>query len=147
MPGSFGRCGMNELTDIPYAQPVQATLAPVSAEVLPVAAMPVTGPDGGLVRRRTDGFAVASAICGFTAIVPVISQVIGLALGVLSLARIGRAKRQGVQLPGTRWAVVGITSSGFALICWLGIFVGMGLLSASLSHSTESLGVLIQPAP
>lgn len=34
---------------------------------------------GALACRKTDGFAIASAVCGITGIVPFVTQVIGLA--------------------------------------------------------------------
>ena len=71
------------------------------------------------VLGNTDGLAVASAICGFTAIVPVLAQVLGLGLGIASLVRIRRARRCGVHLRGRGWAWAGIASSGLLLLCWI----------------------------
>jgi hypothetical protein len=138
---------MNDLTPIPYAKPISVTVTPVSsdhatAETLPAGVAPPT-----LVRSRTEGFAVASAICGFTAIVPLVSQVIGLAFGMISLSRIRRSRRAGIELAGTRWALAGITSSGFALFCWIAIFVAMGMLSDSLANSASSLSTLLEQSP
>ncbi|MGB2984595.1 MAG: hypothetical protein WBE26_01820 [Phycisphaerae bacterium] len=138
---------MNDLTRIPYAQPVRAAVTRVPTEEPPAGVTTVNPAQGVLVRRRTDEYAVASAICGFTAIVPLVSQVIGLALGLLSLSRIRRARRAGIELAGAKWAAVGIFSSAFALMCWIGIFIGMTLLTSSFSHSAESLSGLLPPTP
>ncbi len=136
---------MSDLTHIPYARPAGTAVTRV-ADGFPATVAPVSGAGSAIVRHRTDGFAVASAICGFTAIVPVVSQVIGLVLGIVSLARIRRAKRAGIEVRGTRWAVAGISCSGFALLCWVAIFVAMSVLTTSLSHSTQSLDALFQQA-
>ncbi len=119
------------------ALPVQA--APVARPV-----MPVHTPNGASgarppMRRGTDGLAIASAVCGFTAIVPVISQVAGLALGIASLARIRRARRCGVDLRGSGWALTGIFSSGFALLCWVVIFAVLLAVGSSFAHTAEVL--------
>jgi hypothetical protein len=130
---------------IPYARPVETAVTRV-ADGLPATVAPAAGANSAIVRQRTDGFAVASAICGFTAIVPLVSQVIGLVLGIVGLARIRRARRAGIEVRGTRWAVAGITCSGFALLCWVAVFVAMSALGTSLSHSSQSLDALFQQA-
>ncbi len=68
---------------------------------------------------RTDSLAIASAVCGFTAIVPIVSQVAGLGFGLASLARIRRARREGVALRGRGWAWAGIVTSGVLLLSWV----------------------------
>lgn len=138
---------MNELARIPQALPIQDAVAVVPVARPAGAAAGQSASHGALVRRRTDGFAVASAICGFTAIVPFVSQVMGLVLGVLSLGRIRRARRHGLKVGGTRWAVAGIASSGFVLICWIGVIVALNLVSSTFAHSADSLGSLLQTTP
>ncbi len=138
---------MSDLTHVPYARPVQTTVTRVEAQLPLVSPVGVAAAGGTLGRCRTDGFAVASAICGMTAIIPFVSQVIGLGFAVVSLTRIRRARRAGIGLVGAKWAAVGMISSGFALICWVGIFVAMGLLNSSLSHSVDSLNVLLPVTP
>ena len=153
---------MNDLTPIPYARPVHVAVArrvacpsrrrrhggaALGHATYPMGVTAATNGTGALVRRRTEGFAVASAICGFTAIIPVVSQVIGLTLGMISLARIRRARRAGVELAGAKWAAAGIITSGFALFGWLAIFVAMSLIGSSLSHSAGSLNTLLQQTP
>lgn len=138
---------MNDLTPIPFADPVPVTVRQVTSD-RPVAERPLGDvPLRAPVRGKTEGFAVASAICGFTAIVPLVSQVIGLALGMISLFRIRRARRLGIEVAGTRWALAGIISSGFALCCWITIFVAMSVLSDSLANSANSLSTLLDPMP
>ena len=89
--------------------------------------------------RGTDTLAVASAICGFTAIVPVVSQVVGLVLGVVSLVRIGRARRRGVALRGVGWAWAGIVSSGFVMLSWIAVLGLLLAVKASLLHTVNAL--------
>lgn len=134
---------MPDLMHIPYARPASTAVTRV-ADGLPATVAPGSGADAAIVRHRADGYAVASAICGFTAIVPLLSQVIGLVLGIVGLARIRRARRAGIEVRGTRWAVAGITCSGFALLCWVAIFVAMSALGTSLSHSSQTLNTLFQ---
>lgn len=69
--------------------------------------------------------AVASAACGLFAVIPVVTQVAGIVLGVIGLRRIRRLERQGGCARGRAWAWVGIGSSGFGLLCWLVVFAGM----------------------
>ncbi|UCC29092.1 MAG: hypothetical protein JSU86_12920 [Phycisphaerales bacterium] len=138
---------MNDLTHVPYARPAGTMVTGISTQHTPVLAASVNPAGNVQVHKRTDGFAVASAICGFTAIVPLVSQVIGLAFGTLSLARIRRARRAGIELGGAKWALTGIVSSAFTLICWVGIFVAISLIGSSLSHSVESLNTLMPPTP
>ena len=96
--------------------------------------------------RRTEPLAVASAICGFTAFVPVLSQIIGLALGIASLLRIRRARRNGVPMRGALWAWMGIGSSGFVLLCWLAVFAAFVAIGASFQHTAGALD-RIMPNP
>ncbi len=100
----------------------QATLISVVARPVTPAHRPPQSAPTAIDAQPLDHLAVASAICGFTAIVPVLSQVAGLGLGVLSLRRIRRARRAGVGLRGTGWAVAGIGLSGFALLGWIATF-------------------------
>ena len=138
---------MSDLTRIPRAEPVRAAARRVPMEEPPAGVTAVNPAQGVLERRRTDEYAVASAICGFTAIVPLVSQLIGLALGLLSLSRIRRARRAGIELAGAKWAAAGIFSSGFVLMCWIAIFIGMMLLTSSFSHSAEALSGFQSSSP
>jgi hypothetical protein len=87
---------------------------------------------------------VASAVCGFTGIIPIVSQVAGLALGIMALIRIGRARRAGVPRKGTRWAVAGIVSSGLVLAGWVACFFVLSFVGSSFSDISEPLGNLLQ---
>ena len=96
---------------------------------------------------RTDGFTIASAVCGITGIVPFVTQVIGLACGVVGLVRIRRARRRGRPVRGVGWAITGITSSGFVLLCWLAVFVGLSLVSSTFANTAESLSTILDTSP
>lgn len=141
----LGRLNVTKLDHIPYAQPVQA-IEPVrgipSAPTSPVVAVPY---HAGIARQRTDRFAIISAMLGFVGIIPVVCQVIGLVLGAISLARIRRARREGIELAGTKWAATGLVSNSLLLICWIGIFAVMIGLRVTFSHSAQTLHGLLPP--
>ena len=82
----------------------------------PMAAQPARS---GSLLANTDRLALASLICGLTAIVPVASQVAGLVLGVSSLVRIRRVRRAGGTVGGTWAAWTGIAFSAVVLLCWV----------------------------
>jgi hypothetical protein len=86
-----------------------------------------------------DPLALVSAACGLTALIPIVSQVDGLALGVLSLIRIRSARRQGVVRRGTGWAWTGIVSSGFMLLVWGFVIAVMIAVGGTFAHVARSL--------
>ena len=93
--------------------------------------------------RRTDRLAVASAACGLTAFVPVISQVLGLWFGAVGLLRIRRARRLGLNPRGSGWAWTGLISSGIALLGWIALPALLANLGQSFTHTTQSLHSLL----
>lgn len=103
------RLQASPLVSVARTQPVLSTVAPVPA-----------------VRPPVDRCAVASAICGLTAIIPVVSQLAGVVLGVIALRRLGRARRAGQPLAGWAWAVTGIVSSVCVLLCWILVVAVLG---------------------
>ena len=68
--------------------------------------------------RQVDPLALASAVCGLTAFIPIVSQLAGIALGAAGLVRIGRPRRRGLARRGVGWGVAGLGSSGAALAVW-----------------------------
>ena len=159
----LGRYSLNDpspssdLAPPPVARPVDSVV--LTSDVVPVArplsSAVVTGPPAlpeevryVVVKRTTEPFAVASAICGMTAIVPVLSQLVGLTLGIVSLVRFRRAKRSGLELSGKGWAIAGITTSGLALIGWIGFAVVLAGLGSSVLSSSDALSSLLTtPSP
>jgi len=91
-------------------------------------------------------YAVASAALSFCAFVPLVCQLLGLILGAVGLARIRRCRRDGIEVSGTRWAVVGIAGNGFLLGCWIAVFTAMLLLRVSFFHFAEALRTLTPPS-
>ncbi|UCG15357.1 MAG: DUF4190 domain-containing protein [Phycisphaerales bacterium] len=123
---------------VPAVDPSAAP--PVAVDAVAVRTAPAAAPDPRLpVLRSTDSLAVASAVCGFTAIVPVVSQVAGLALGITSLVRIRRARRCGVDLRGRGWALAGIFSSGFVLLCWVAVIAAFIVVGSLFARSADTL--------
>ncbi len=112
---------------VPVARPLTTPIA----RPIPVVYVPQ------LHAAPTDRLAIASAVCGCTAIIPVVSQLAGFGLGIAALVRIRRKRRAGLPARGTGWAVTGILTSGFALLSWL--FMGL-VLSAVGSVFQQSAG-------
>ena len=138
---------MNELAETHVTRPVGAV--PTQLVARPI----VTGTTSALVASRphvqgpTDSLAIWSAVCGLTAMIPVVSQVLGLGFGIASLARIRRARRTGLILGGTGWAITGVISSGFTLICWIGLFVAMFIIGSSFANSADALSGILPAVP
>ena len=106
-------------------KPTEDRSAPLAAvQVRPLASIA----PGMLDKTPVDRFAVASAVLGLTAIVPVLSQIAGLTLGILALRRIRRAHQAGIAMAGRGWAITGIVSSGVALLIWIFIAVVFGFV-------------------
>lgn len=143
----LGRFALNELSP-PVARPVENV---VPAQVVPIArpVAPIGGVHYVVVKpASTEPFAIASAICGMTAIVPVLSQLLGLTLGIVSLMRLRRAKRAGTPLAGKGWAIAGIATSGFALLGWLGFAAALAGLGSSVLGSSDALNAMLAaPTP
>jgi len=140
----FGPPTMSTETHIPHARPVQTAIIPVDGAYPPaIVAEQGRAPQSALVCGKTDGFAIASAVCGITGIVPFVTQILGLICGVVGLARIRRARLRGVPTRGVGWAITGIASSGFVLFCWLAVFVGLSLVSSQFAGTAESLESLL----
>ncbi|MCC7290611.1 MAG: hypothetical protein IT449_00955 [Phycisphaerales bacterium] len=87
---------------------------------------------------------VASAVCGLTALVPVASQLAGLALGLIGLARIRAARRRGEDMRGAGWAVAGLCSSGLMLLVWLGTFAALASAGSALHKAAAKLPLSTQ---
>lgn len=116
---------------IPLARPVQGLPVPLvtAGPALPYRPLP-----------RTHPAAVASAVCGFTALVPIICQVAGIALGILAIARINRDRRDGIATRGTGLAIAGISFSAVALAGWILLAVAMAGVSAAFNQIDTGLG-------
>ena len=148
------------LTEVPIARPVGAiephALAttgddqPIAVHVdvepyEPPLAQPLavqgaaSSRQGGLVLGSREPLSMISLACGLTGIIPIPTQVIGLATGIAGLVRIRRARRRGVALRGTGFAIAGIFSSGAVLLGWVAAAVALSLVGHSLSGSTANL--------
>jgi hypothetical protein len=149
---------MHEQTIVPVARPSPPPTfaAPPIAPIVTAHPMvpsppplpPMYAPPPGYaimpVRPRTDSMAVASAVCGFTGIIPIVCQVAGLALGILSLLRIRRSRLMGAPLGGAPWAISGIVLSGVGLLGWIAMFGAMSSVSSSFGSSSDLLGTLMK---
>ncbi len=101
----------------------------------------------GLPAPTTDRLAIASSVCGLTAFVPVVSQLIGLALGVLAVLRIRRARVLGKLVRGNGWAAAGIAWNGFVLLGWIALFGAFSVLKTSMTDSNDAFRKLLQTPP
>lgn len=146
--------------DIPVARPFgpeleTAPAARASGDAAHVEGLPPSTPFPGpppapafqtdvpsTVPARTEPAAVAAAVCGMSAVIPIVSQIAGLFLGFLALGRIARARRAGVILGGRRYALTGIVSSGLALAGWLAFGALMFGVNKTLAHTLKPLSTL-----
>ena len=119
----------------PQSSVIQARPVASAAAFVPAAQPPV------------DRCAVASAICGLTAIIPVVSQLVGVVLGVIALRRLGRARRAGQPLAGWAWAVTGIVSSVFVLLCWIFVIAVLGGVLWMFVKTSAALDQALVPPP
>jgi hypothetical protein len=137
------------MTGMQQATIVRVEATRISDPHLPLARPAGTGPPpaqtGQPAYRRTDPLAVSSAVCGITAIVPVLCQIAGLGLGIASLVRIRRARRDGSVLRGRGLAWVGIATSALALVSWIAVATMLAAVGNSLSDTTEALQVIATP--
>ncbi len=129
---------MDEMSNEPFAVPPPLPSG-LTADV-PMMGRPVDAPpNDGQPTGKTDRVAVASVLCGATAFIPVISQVIGFVLGVIALRRIRRAKRMGTPVRGGRLAMAGITGNGLVLLFWIALFGAFTVLRSTYTNASESL--------
>jgi len=92
----------------------------------------------------TDKVAVASTVCGLAPFIPVLSQVIGLILGIWALLRIRRSRRAGRYVRGSGWAAAGISGNGLVLLGWLALFGTFAALKGTLDETTRKLHPLLK---
>ncbi|MDO8631941.1 MAG: hypothetical protein Q7R41_15760 [Phycisphaerales bacterium] len=118
--------------------------AGLSVPVPMMAGLSSVASDGAPQKPTTDRLAIASAICGLTAFIPIFSQLIGLVLGLLGLLRIRRAKRAGTMVRGRGWAAAGIAGNGLALLGWIALFTAFAAIKSSFSDTNDSFRKLLQ---
>lgn len=129
----------NALTSVEpvVAEPALVVARPIApAQVL---AAPVRGP--------TDSLAIASAVCGLAAPIPIVAQVAGLILGYAGLRRISKARSRGENPGGKGWALTGIIASGFVLIGWIASFAILAAVSTTITSTMGQLDGLMQSVP
>jgi hypothetical protein len=129
--GSTASPHVREQHTVVEARPLQlpAQAAPFPPEVRPE-------------HPSTDGLAIASAVLGVSAIIPVLSQVLGIGLGVGSLVRIHRARRAGRPLRGRLWAWFGIGSSTFVLLAWMAVIAAFAAVGHAFNQAADSFQLL-----
>lgn len=111
----------------------------VARPVHPVARRSPAGTFAIDPRGPVDPLALVSAVCGFTAIIPIFSQVAGIGLGIASLGRIRRSRRRGRPLRGLGWAVVGLLTSSVSLAGWIALFVLLAWVGRTLGGVSQAL--------
>jgi len=87
----------------------------------------------------TDPFAIASAIAGITAFIPILSQLAGLVCGAAAIWRIRKARAAGIAARGYGWAAIGLVMSTGALLCWIFTAVMLGWVATQLSTVSGGL--------
>ncbi|MHC5111689.1 MAG: hypothetical protein ACYTHJ_17630 [Planctomycetota bacterium] len=129
-------------TALPYAQPpsqiYQPPGAPPAQPIQPAQHVPADLLAAAHA-APTDRLAVLSAICGMSAMIPVVSQVAGLVMGILSLRNIKRAANAGLVIDGKGWAWLGISSSAFTLLGWMAFMAALSMIGNSLMDSAGAL--------
>ena len=129
------------ITEVCEIDVVTQPVRTASSETLPT--VPDADPAVPIVQagwfRDCDPFALASAICGLAALIPIVSQVLGMTLGVISLVRIRRARQRGFVCRGTGWAWAGILSSGLMLLVWGFIIAAMVVVGSAFAHVANTL--------
>ncbi len=132
----------------PQPEPVRVEVSRCEVPLArPVAAPASTmGPQGGLLVAKREPLAVVSLVCGLTGIIPIVTQVIGLGTGIAGLVRIRRARRRGVVLGGSGFAITGIVSSGLVLLGWVAAAAALSLVGQSIAGSSHTL-LDILPVP
>jgi len=101
--------------------------------------------DSVVQRPVTDRLAVASALCSLLAFIPVLTQIVGLVCGLLSLRRIRRARRSDHPLRGAKWAWTGIITNGGTLAGWFAMFAALQFLGTTLGGTTRALRIALPP--
>jgi len=123
-------------------EPIHTTALVPLARPLPIAAsvsgcLPVSPPL--TPTQSVDRCAVASAVCGLTAFIPILSQLAGIVFGCVALRRIAVQRRRGWRTRGTGWAIAGICSSVAVLVGWAGMFVALLALRTRLETATHAV--------
>jgi hypothetical protein len=127
-PGEFET---DQNLPVPIARPLPPEVI-ISAAPLPPYAQT-------LEHAPVDRCAIASAVCGFTPFVPIVSQVAGLVLGYIALKRIRRRQRDGLRVRGRGCAWFGISSSVLTLLGWMGMAAALFAVRQKLDTSAGAL--------
>lgn len=129
------------------------SVPPAVATDLPSAAYPVRPVVGGALAQPylpaapTDKLAITSAICGLVPVIPVISQLAGVVLGIMAIGRIRAARQRGVAMGGMGWAIAGIVSSVVFLIASVIVLIILGSVLWLFVHSANTLDqIAVNPA-
>jgi hypothetical protein len=126
-------------------QPVDVDTTPNQTLPVPIArplpmAAPAPMPTPELYTRAPlDGWAIASAICGFTAFIPILSQIAGLVLGCIALVRMRRQRRNGRATRGAGYAWFGVSTSVLTLLGWAAMAAALLTVRHGLQDSTGAL--------
>ena len=114
---------------VPVARPIAPTLQTGIASEYPT---PIPA-------ARSNRLAVASVAMGAVPLIPILSQIIGIVLGLMALRRISQARRAGVALKGGRCAWAGIGLNVISLLGWILTLVLGSFVASNISGSLEAL--------
>jgi hypothetical protein len=126
----------------------QAAIEPDQAAVVIARPLgvPVYGAPGALAVPSAppyDGYAIASLGLGLTGIIPIISQVVGIWLGVASLRRLRRGLQTGEPRRGAWMAWLGLTFNGAGLMGWIAVIAILGWVTATVGESAATLNSVV----
>ena len=97
--------------------------------------------------KRGNRLAVTSVVVGAVPIIPILSQIVGVILGLVALRRISQARRAGIDLPGSGCAWAGISLNIISLVGWILMLVLGSFVASNISSSLEALRGIRIPAP
>ncbi len=128
---------------------------PPSASGVPVARpIPLWGRNGDtsekitpILPKRGNRLAVTSVVFGAVPIIPILSQIVGVIMGLVALRRISQARRAGIDLPGRGCAWAGISLNIISLVGWILTLVLGSFVASQMSSSLNALRGIRIPAP
>lgn len=120
--------------------PLFASGVPVARPIAPISPTGTTSEfPAPIPTMRSNRLAVASVAMGAVPLIPILSQIIGIVLGLMALRRISQARRAGVAPKGTRCAWAGIGLNIISLLGWILTLILGSFVASNIAGSLEAL--------